>query len=264
MDRRALIELLDLNTFEFNRDFTRRGGGAVRDEDGLLLYAGAHPLPVLLNGAARTGPGLAPREAAARAIEFFRERGRGFTFWACLHADADLEPALAEAGLRAFGEDSPGMVLEHPLDDARAPAGVEIRRVRDAAGVRDVASVSAEAYATYGMPLDVAPAVFARPGTILAPHVAAFVAYAKDAAPIATAFTMVTHGVAGIYWVGTVPAARGRGLAEVVTRAAVNAGFDLGGRIAGLTASPMGAPVYRRMGFVEVTRYREYVKFSPD
>jgi GNAT superfamily N-acetyltransferase len=67
--------------------------------------------------------------------------------------------------------------------------------------------------------------------------------------------TVVTHGVAGIYWVGTTPAARGRGLAELCARAADNAGFDLGARITSLQASVMGEPVYRRMGYVEVTRY---------
>lgn len=257
------IPLLDLNTLEFNREFSRRGGGAVRDEDGLLCYAGAHPLPVLLNGAMRTGPGLSPTEAVASAQSFFHARRRGFTFWVRLHADGDHEEALTAAGLRIFGEDAPGMVLERRLQDAPPPPGIEIRRVEDPAGVRDVAAVSAEAYATYGMPLDVAPAVFARPETVLAPHIAAFVAY-EGSAPLATAFTLVTHGVAGIFWVGTVPTGRGRGLGEAVTRAATNAGFDMGARIAGLTASPMGAPVYRRMGFVEVTRYREWVKFSPD
>jgi ribosomal protein S18 acetylase RimI-like enzyme len=75
--------------------------------------------------------------------------------------------------------------------------------------------------------------------------------------------TVVTHGVAGIYWVGTIPAARGRGLAELCTRAAGNAGFDLGGRIAALQASPMGEPVYKRMGYFEVTRYPYLVQIPP-
>jgi predicted GNAT family acetyltransferase len=75
--------------------------------------------------------------------------------------------------------------------------------------------------------------------------------------------TLVTHGVAGVYWVGTTPDARGRGLAELCTRAAGNAGFDLGGRIASLQASPMGEPVYRRMGYVEVTRYPYLVQMEP-
>ena len=79
----------------------------------------------------------------------------------------------------------------------------------------------------------------------------------------AGAMVIVTHGVAGIYWVGTHPDARGKGLAELCTRAAGNAGFDLGARIAGLQASVMGEPVYRRMGYVEVTRYPTFVRMEP-
>ena len=65
------------------------------------------------------------------------------------------------------------------------------------------------------------------------------------------------------YLVGTIGAARGRGLAELCTRAAGNAGFDLGGRIAALQASPMGEPIYRRMGYVEITRYPTLVQVEP-
>jgi hypothetical protein len=74
---------------------------------------------------------------------------------------------------------------------------------------------------------------------------------------------ILTHAVAGIYWVGTVPAARGKGLAELCTRAAGNAGFDMGARIASLQASVMGEPVYLKMGYVEVTRYPWAVRFEP-
>ncbi len=47
----------------------------------------------------------------------------------------------------------------------------------------------------------------------MGPHIVAFVARVDDV-PAAAAMTIVTHGVAGIYWVGTVPTMRGRGLAR--------------------------------------------------
>lgn len=93
---------------------------------------------------------------------------------------------------------------------------------------------------------------------LVQPHVAAFVAR-LDGVPVAAAMTLVTHGVAGIYWVGTTPEARGRGLAEACTRLATNAGFDLGAQVAALQASVMGEPIYLRMGYREITRYPWYV-----
>jgi hypothetical protein len=89
------------------------------------------------------------------------------------------------------------------------------------------------------------------PATMLARHIAAVVAYDQDG-PVATASAMATHGSAYIVWVGTPQRAMRRGLGEAVTRAATVAGVEFGARWTALSASPMGAPVYRRMGFVDV------------
>lgn len=261
MDRQALIELSDLNLAEAYRELTRRSGGTVLDEDGILCYAGAHPLPVLVNGVIRTDDRLPADDALARAQRFFAERGRGFTVQVRAHADADLQAAAVSAGLTSFGE-PPAMVLAHRLRDPEPPPGVRLDVVRTGADVAAFAHVNGDAYATYGMPRDTAPAVFARADVLIGPHIVAFVARVDDV-PAAAAMTIVTHGVAGIYWVGTVPAMRGRGLAELCTRAATNAGFDLGARIASLQASPMGEPVYRRMGYVGVTSYPQLVQLTP-
>ncbi len=58
------------------------------------------------------------------------------------------------------------------------------------------------------------------------------------------------HGeTAGIYSVGTVPAARGKGYATAVTLAALREARALGFRRAVLVAAPAGASLYRRLGF---------------
>jgi GNAT superfamily N-acetyltransferase len=259
VERAALIELSDLNYAEATRELTRRAGGAVLDEDGVMLYAGAHPLPVLVNGVMRTGDGPDATDVLARADAFFAARGRGYTISIRAHADPDLLDAATAAGLTPFGS-PPAMILEGRLADTDPPGDVTLARVADADDVADFAAVSGAAYATYGMPPDVTPAILVRE-VVVAPHVVAFLARIAGK-PVAAAMTIVTHGVAGIYWVGTVPEARGHGLAELVTRAATNAGFDLGARVASLQASPMGEPVYRRMGYVEVTRYPQLVRFD--
>jgi GNAT superfamily N-acetyltransferase len=261
MKAAELIELSDLNYAEAMRELSRRAGGTVHDEDGILLFTGGHPLPVLCNGVLRTETRLGADEVLDRTRDFFARAGRGFTVLIRAHADGDLHAVASAARLVQMG-DSPGMVLERRLPEAKPPAGVVLRRVETAADVAAFASVMGAAYATYGMPADVAPRLFPRTETLIAPHMVAFLAL-LDGAPAAGAMVIVTHGVAGIYWVGTTPAARGRGLAELCTRAAGNAGFDLGARIAALQASPMGEPVYRRMGYVEVTRYPYLVQFEP-
>ena len=76
---------------------------------------------------------------------------------------------------------------------------------------------------------------------------------------MAAAALYLTHGVAGIGWVGTVSAHRGHRYAEAVTWAAVREGFKRGAIFANLQASPLGRPVYERMGFITPTRYQVLV-----
>lgn len=254
-----LIELSDLNLAEAYREMSRRAGGAVHDEGGLCCWAGGHPLPVLFNGVLPTASGLAPADVFERARAFFAPRERGYTLMLRAHADADLIEAAQSAELTPWGA-SPAMVLEARLPDAVAPVGVSLERVESEPDAQAFAEVMGASYATYGMPTDVAAAVL-KLDLLRAPHIASFLVRLEDGAPAAGAMVIVTHGVAGIYWVGTVPDARGRGLAELATRAAGNAGFDLGARIAALQASVMGESVYRRMGYVTVTRYPTFVRF---
>ena len=75
--------------------------------------------------------------------------------------------------------------------------------------------------------------------------------------------TIVSHGVAGIYWVGSLEQARGKGLGRAITAAATNAGFDLGAEIASLQASPMGKPIYEAMGYETIFSYRLLMSAAP-
>jgi hypothetical protein len=255
------ILLSDLNYAEALRELTRRAGGVVHDEDGVLCYAGVDSYPVLMNGAMRTGSGPPAAVVLERARAFFARRGRGYTVCVRAHADTDLREAGERAGLTPIG-DGPGMVLDRRLPDVMPPPGVELRRVSSDDDVAAFGRIMGEAYATYGMPATVGPASFPHRDVLVAPHIATFLAV-LEGEPVAGAMVVVTHGVAGVYWVGTVPAARGRGLAELCTRAAGNAGFDQGARLAALQASVMGEPLYRRMGYVEVTRYPLMAQLRP-
>ncbi len=96
---------------------------------------------------------------------------------------------------------------------------------------------------------------------MLAPHVHSAVAY-LDGAPVSVAQILMSHGIAGVYWVGSLEAARGRGLAEAVTRHVTNLGFDLGATNVQLQASSMGEPIYRRMGYEDLHR-REFRLAAP-
>ena len=262
MTRQELIELSDLSFAEASRELARRAGGTVEDRDGLLLLAGGTSLPVLFNAAFRFGPGVSGAEAIARADRFFGARKRGYTVMLRAHADdSDLEQAAVAAGMTPFG-DTPAMFLDHRLADATPAQDVEIRRVETDDDAASFARVMGEAYATYGMPPQCADEAIGPLPVQCAPHIASFLALVGGE-PSAGAMAILSHGIAGIYWVGTLPAARGRGLAELCTRVAGNWAFDRGAPLVTLQASVMGDPIYRRMGYFEVTRYPYLVRFEP-
>ena len=85
---------------------------------------------------------------------------------------------------------------------------------------------------------------------MLAPHVIGRVPRRR---PVSVAQILLSHGIAGVYSVGSLEAARGpdRG---AVTRHVTNLGFDLGATNVQLQASPMGEPIYRRMGYEDLYR----------
>jgi hypothetical protein len=252
------------NFAAYSRESTRWGqGGQFCDEAGVLVFATGSWIPVNSNGAFRLDPDVAATEVVARADDFFAPLGRGY----CVKVrdtseDDDLRAACQEAGLVEFRSGGPEMALDTRLSPALPSQETDLRLVTTEAQVADFSHVNGEAYSTYGMPPDQVAAMFSRPASLLScPDLISVVAF-RDDQPVSAAQVFLSHGIAGIYWVGTVEAARGQGLAELVTRVVGNMAFDRAARLCTLQASPMGEPVYRRMGYVELYGYQNYVRWS--
>jgi ribosomal protein S18 acetylase RimI-like enzyme len=254
-----------LNLIELSRESTRWGsGGALEESDGVLLFATGSWLPVVCNGAFRTDPDVPAEVLVARADAFFAARRRGYTVMVRdTEADADLAAACRAAGLETFGEPAPEMICAAPVEAAR-PDGFDLRLVTTEAQVAELAAVTGAAYATYGMPVETAADLLSLPRRFLAaPNVVAVVAYDEADEPLAAAITLLSHGVAGLYWVGTVEKARRSGLGRAVTAAVTNIAFDRGASLVTLQASVMGEPVYRAMGYQSIYHYEDWVRLRP-
>ena len=262
MERAELLAYGDRNLVATLRHHARTAPGAHIEDDGRMVLVSASstwPGPYH-NGAFRLDRALAPGEVLARAERFFAGRCPAFCVWIAAHADLDLEEAAVAAGYAPItAEGVPRMALEHPLgpvtSTAGHPDGVTLAEVVDDAGRRDYLAVTVEAYAESFLPADVALTQLASLEAVRSPAVRSVVAYDRGR-PVAGAMTVASERVAGIQLVGTVPDARGRGLGERCTRWAAGAGFESGAEAVVLEASEAGEPLYRRMGFVEVSRYR--------
>ena len=231
--------------------------GLVQEGDGLLLYASGTDFPFVFNGVVRTDPAVAPEAVVDRADAFFDELGRGYTVVTATW-DEDLAAHVEAAGLWAFGT-TPEMVCRQRLADVDPPEGIELRRATTEADIADMVTVNSAAYQSLGMPGDAMPAAIDRFDHVLEPHVATVVAYQGDE-PVGAAQALLSHGIAGVFWVGTTEAVRGRGLGEAVCRWVTNWAFDQGATAQSLEASTMGEPIYARMGYEELYRYTSWFR----
>lgn len=264
MDPREALELADCNLAEATREMARWHEEAELWEGrDLLCVAGVDPFPVGFGNVAMALGPESPRQPAAlleEAARFFARRQRGYTLWTRSHLDTALDAAAEAAGLRAL-PGPPGMLLDAPLPETPLAPDARLGMVRDVAGVRHFASVSARAYAPIGMPPEATTRIFSSPERVLRPHVLSVLAWLDDT-PVAAAQAILSHGIAGIYWVGTAPEARKRGLAEACTRRVGNVAFEHGARCVVLQASQQGEPIYRRMGYREICRYAWWVRLA--
>jgi hypothetical protein len=254
------VDAGNLNLLEFTREDVRwQSPHTLLETDGVMLFAGASDFPAFNNGVHRVDERVPGSVVVERAQEFFAARQRGFSIWVRdTGEDEDLRAAADAAGILPLGG-SPQMVCRARLPEVPLPDGVEIRMVEDEAGAAAFTDVVAAAYVSLGAPEEANRSHFSGRPSLHGPHLHSAVVY-LDGEPVSCAQVLLSHGIAGVYWVASREAARGRGLAEAVTRHVTNLGFDLGAADVQLQASPMGEPIYRRMGYED--RYRRELRLA--
>jgi ribosomal protein S18 acetylase RimI-like enzyme len=235
-----------LNEHELWREMVRWSGGRVVEERGILLVSGPS---AYLRVAIRTDPLVDGPTVVARATEFFAGEPVGFIVLVRRPDDEDIERAAAARGFRP-GWTERSMALTAAPSARDVPGEIDVRFVADdERAVVDYGRVVALANDDPGE-RERAPLLF-HDETIVAPHIAAFVAY-LGVEPVACAMTLLSHRVAGVFYVASVEHARRRGLGDALTRTAARAGFEMGAHAAWLGASEMGAGLYRRIGFQDL------------
>src|SRR5205085_8741874 len=80
-----------------------------------------------------------------------------------------------------------------------------------------------------------------------------------DGEPVTTGLGYTFGDSVGIFNIATPTAHRGLGYGSAVTMRAVHDGFQNGARWAWLQSSPLGGPVYEKLGFKTVESWRCWV-----
>jgi hypothetical protein len=256
-ERAELLALMDANMAAVYATDTRATpGGTVAEAPGLIMCRTPRGT-VATNMAIVTGP-IYAETVRARSLAFYRPTGSPFSVWTREHADAGLDVELGALGFHPVHRE-PAMAFLPGAGRPRVPPReIVIRAVTDDAGRADYGCVMSRAFALYGTPEASTAEHFATLASVVGPATQAYLAY-RDGRALAGAILYMAHGVGGIGWVGTLPGEFGRGYGSAVTWAVIAEGLRRGARFLSLQASPMGEPMYRRMGFTTPTHYRWFL-----
>lgn len=190
--------------------------------DSLLAQARARRVPLMW----WTGPGTRPEDLGERL------KARGFVWEGPL----------------------PGMAVElgHLKQGPAAPQGLTVERVTSAEGIREWTQACALGF---GLP-DFVRDAFGEMMSHADPSATQAYVARLDGQAVASSLMLLAAGVAGIYNVATVPAARRKGIGAAVTLAPLLQAREQGYKVGILHSSEMGASVYKSLGF------REYCQLS--
>ena len=173
-------------------------------------------------------------------------------------APSNLGERLMAHGFRDQGEGA-GMAIDlHAMNEkVSVPPSLYIVEVKDIPTLKTWCHVTALGF---GMPVHVETALLEWFTVVveLKLPVKLYLAY-LGGNPVATSMYFLAEGVAGLYFITTVPEARNRGIGFAVTLKPLQDARDLGYRAGILQASKMGEPVYRRMGFKKYSTISSYV-----
>jgi GNAT superfamily N-acetyltransferase len=241
-DYHAIVRAQVLTPSPLERYRAQRG--TRMDSEHVALFAGGTP-GADGNYAFVFGP-VEPDALFALADRFFAGTGSY-----SIAVEVEAAPAIVatlEAARWEMDEEEPALVLPTiPAAIPSPPAELTIRRVIDEAGLADFRTITETGIA-------ILPSLAAATDT----RVACFVGYVGGE-PVATARLVCLDAVAEITGIVTAPAYRRRGYGTALTWAAIKEGAARGCTVTALTATPLGYPVYLRMGFQRVCTFRTYL-----
>lgn len=251
LDDSDLASAVEENAVEFLLAMGRTGGGDERRDGRIHWTIGGSPIGYH-NAVVRAD--LAPEDADAAIVES-QEAMRAAGVPGSWHVGPSMRPDDLGERLEAHGFEAapePGMAadLEDVPEMGMSP-GLTVERVVDAMGMDGFEAVLAAGFGEGPPEARWVRTTYERIGlgddTSWRHYVGRL-----DGKPVATASLFFAAGVAGIYFVCTVPELRRRGLGAAISRHAMLAARELGLRTAVLGSSPMGHRVYERLGFREI------------
>jgi len=228
--------------------------GETQETGGAFAFVTGLPL-ALFNGCVVVGP--SSPSALDEALSWAAGHRVPHRVWIEEAIARQLDEVPPAHGLVREDDLYPGMAL-HPIPEPPAlPEDVTVEEVP----ADDPTSLHALA-SEFGATPELARRLYP-PAFIADSDVRAFIGRLAGR-PVASSLVIRSPSTSGVYGVGTLPDARRKGVGAAVSWAAVGAGRAWNGGSIVLQSSPMGLPIYQRIGFRTVVRYVTYGRPQPD
>ena len=247
----ALTSAIEENLFALFRAIAALPGGELVETEQLLVHKTGLPSP-MFNGVSRT-----------RDVPIEQVTGRfsqPFFWWTGPQSSpGDVDERLEAAGLLDAGRDSPGLATAlADIDEERArPRAVAVEPAQDEDGLQLWGRMFCEAHATPPAAAQTWIDAARRLGFRDLPweHWLARI----DGYPVGLGLSFLGGGVVGLYGIGTLPAARRRGVGTALTLVPMLKAREEGYAAAILHATPEGELLYPRLGFREYCRIGRFL-----
>lgn len=254
----AMIGAMEANLFEFFRTFGRWPEAEVHDDPDMLWTITDIRFP-LFNSVLRARLETDKIDASIEAtLSRFKARNVPMLWWTGPATSPKTLGVLLEAHGLKHELDSPGMAADlHALNEDLPQPDLKIELVDDAESLRMWSQIVTTGFA---MPSFVADALFdfcLSVGFGASPVRNYYGLLKGETVTASTLF--LGAGVAGLYNVATLPAARRQGVGTAITLETLREARALGYRNGVLFSSELGVGVYRKLGFQEYCKIGHYV-----
>ena len=257
----AIVAAIESNLFAFGTtQFVKWPQIEMHDESHVLWFMCDIPSPTFnVVHRARWDTADEAKQAIVALQSSYKARGLPMLWWVGPSSTPlDLSRHLTDLGFVPAGETS-GMAIDlRGFVAPKRPAGLTVEMTTD---TNSLALFARTMCAGFQLPTSIT-----KPMTDLALAMGsdaegALVNYLGyyDGRPVATSTLFMSEGVAGIYNVSTLPAARRRGIGAALTVEPLLEAARRGCTLAVLHSSKMALPVYRRLGFATYCYFHEYL-----
>ena len=255
----AKAAILEGHFAEIQALYARAAGGEVVDAGDVQLSASGLPARVV-NAANLARFGRADAGERIEAVKsFFGRFGVPFRwFFGPTSSPDDLPAFMEQAGLTQLSN-TPGMALAIATmnDEPATVSGLEVREVADSADFEAWLATCIESFPFDPVVADAWRRVHEPLGFGDASPLHNYIGW-LNGRPVAVSAILYGAQTAGIWNVGTMADVRGRGIGRETTLQALRDARARGATLSVLGSSPLGFPVYTRIGFVEVCRIRHF------